>query len=419
MGNNGNLLLNDVGGNVGIGTVGPNYKLDVNGSAQIRTNTNKNILFSELTSMPNMPSFTIGDGSIGFSRTGDGASNIAGIGMFNDANLFLGAYSDIVFGSGAANGFNYAPERMRIASGGNVGIGTPTPTNPLTVVSNSAGLSTAWASNTNASGISVMGYNGSTGTYGQLGAGSYAGIFMNGNVGIGIASPSYRLDVLGAASTWSAHIGSNDGTSHAYLGHSSYAVFGQNSTAGATTARFDSSGSGGLALSAVSVSSNGNGLVGQNSAAGYYCYLGTPNYSILCIGPTSGVSDRRLKKDIRPLEAKEGLSAIMRLEPVHYRWKDERMNKAHPGGEIGFVAQNVETVLPDLVSESPQAKDAPLKLEDGLQKGLQYDRLAAPLVKAVQELKADNDNLRAVNDNEAAQIKTLTARLDALEAARR
>jgi hypothetical protein len=33
------------------------------------------------------------------------------------------------------------------------------------------------------------------------------------------------------------------------------------------------------------------------------------------------------------------------------------------------------------------------------------------------KLKADNDNLRAANDNEAAQIKTLTARLDALEAA--
>jgi hypothetical protein len=34
------------------------------------------------------------------------------------------------------------------------------------------------------------------------------------------------------------------------------------------------------------------------------------------------------------------------------------------------------------------------------------------------KLNADNDNLRAANDSEAAQIQALTARLDALEAAR-
>jgi hypothetical protein len=40
----------------------------------------------------------------------------------------------------------------------------------------------------------------------------------------------------------------------------------------------------------------------------------------------------------------------------------------------------------------------------------------------IQELKTDNDDLRArvaADDAEAAQIKALTARLDALEAARR
>lgn len=73
---------------------------------------------------------------------------------------------------------------------------------------------------------------------------------------------------------------------------------------------------------------------------------------------------------------------------------------------------------------------------DGLWK-IDYDGLFAPIIKAEQELKglfdgdheivvklqADDDDLRAelkaVNDNEAAQIKALTARLDVLEAARR
>jgi hypothetical protein len=38
---------------------------------------------------------------------------------------------------------------------------------------------------------------------------------------------------------------------------------------------------------------------------------------------------------------------------------------------------------------------------------------------ALAKLKADNDNLRATKDNEAAQIKVLTQRVDALESAHR
>jgi hypothetical protein len=195
----------------------------------------------------------------------------------------------------------------------------------------------------------------------------------------------------------------------------------------------ESSASGDYAVVAQDSNSGGYGLIGQNTSNGYYCQLGTPSYAIACGGPTSGVSDRRLKKDIRLLDAKEGLAAIMQLEPVHYRWKDEHMNTAHPNGEIGFIAQNVETALPDLVSEVEQMKDAPIKIPGGKQKTLQYERLIAPLVLAVQQLKslfdsdhdelaklkADNDRLRAANDKEAAQIKMLTARLDALEKAKK
>ena len=35
-----------------------------------------------------------------------------------------------------------------------------------------------------------------------------------------------------------------------------------------------------------------------------------------------------------------------------------------------------------------------------------------------RSIKADNDNLRATNDNEATDFKALTARLDKLESAR-
>jgi hypothetical protein len=232
-------------------------------------------------------------------------------------------------------------------------------------------------------------------------------IDQSGNVGIGSASPGYRLDVLGAAGSYAGRFVSSDGTASYLIGGNGFANSMQASTtAGSTyTIYASASGGGSIGLYSTASSSAGSGLLASNSAAGYSCWLGTGSYSIQCSGPTSGVSDQRLKKDIRPLEANEGLSAIMQIEPVHYRWKDERMNKAHPGGEIGFIAQNVETVLPLLVSESPQPKDAPIKLDGGKQKALQYDRLAAPIIKAVQELKHMIDGI-------IGDVKKLAARVD-------
>jgi hypothetical protein len=152
---------------------------------------------------------------------------------------------------------------------------------------------------------------------------------------------------------------------------------------------------GSVAVIGVTSNSSGGGVLGDNSGTGYYCYLADNGYAINCAGPSAGVSDQRLKKDIRPLDAKEGLDAIMKIKPVHYMWQDERMNKAHPDGEIGFIAQNVETVLPQLVGEIQQREDAPIKLPSHTQKVLEYDRISAPLVLAIQQLKADNDSLRA------------------------
>jgi hypothetical protein len=138
----------------------------------------------------------------------------------------------------------------------------------------------------------------------------------------------------------------------------------------------------------------GNGVYGANSGTGYLCYMGSVSYSLSCAGPTSGVSDRRLKKDITPLDPSMGLAAIMQLQPVRYRWRDERMNKKGRK-EIGFIAQNVESVLPELVGEVTQASDTRVPLPGHKSKALEYDRLIAPAILAIQQLKADNDNLRA------------------------
>lgn len=82
-------------------------------------------------------------------------------------------------------------------------------------------------------------------------------------------------------------------------------------------------------------------------------------------------SDRRLKKDIEPLP--ESLAKVMRLKPVSYRFIQSEDNRQ----EIGFIAQEVQEEFPDVVDEDGRGH-----------LGIQYQRLTAPLVKAVQEQQA-------------------------------
>lgn len=197
-------------------------------------------------------------------------------------------------------------------------------------------------------------------------------ITADGNVGIGTQGPAYKLTVEGA---------------------SNYGVVGKSAGTGKA------------------------GVEGYHSGSGYWCDIGHSGYAIVCNGPNSGLSDSRLKTHVVPLAPNEGLQAITALKPVHYQWKDARKNTSGP--EMGFLAQEVETVLPELVGTvqpSEQAKPSDIQ---GPIKTLSYERLVVPLVKAVQELKAANDDLaaqlKAANDNQA----TLQRRLEALVRAQR
>lgn len=106
-------------------------------------------------------------------------------------------------------------------------------------------------------------------------------------------------------------------------------------------------------------------------------------------------SDVRLKTDIRPIQ--HSLDDVIRLNPVDFTFK-----AGHQKG-IGFIAQELEKVYPELVSIKP----------DGM-KAVNYDGLIAPIIGAVQELKEQNDILR--NKLEAQQLRQneLEHKLDAL-----
>jgi hypothetical protein len=101
--------------------------------------------------------------------------------------------------------------------------------------------------------------------------------------------------------------------------------------------------------------SNGNGGISGNgdSQAAFYT-----------------TSDARLKENIVDLPSQ--LSNIMALRPVEFDYK------ASKGHQIGFIAQEVQEIYPDLISQNA---DGYLSLS-----GL--DKNSSRLIKAIQELKA-------------------------------
>jgi hypothetical protein len=198
-------------------------------------------------------------------------------------------------------------------------------------------------------------------------------VAATGYVGIGTTNPGYPLSVV-ATGTHTVFATTTGGFG---------AFWGYNST------------------------NNAQGLLGYGGW-GVYCLSGS------CGGSTTWTnnSDSRLKTRIRALSDSDGLAAIMRLRPVRFHWRDKDLD-AQKGEQIGFIAQEAQKVFPEFIAKA--TSDVVVNLGDGKKetvreaKSMGYADLTAPLVKAVQELKA-------INDNQASQIAALKAQVQAQSA---
>ena len=91
------------------------------------------------------------------------------------------------------------------------------------------------------------------------------------------------------------------------------------------------------------------------------------------------LSDGRLKENVR--NATEGLQVVNALRPVRYDWKAGYGNDRKD--QLGFIAQEVEAVFPDAVSEWSKAEG-----DEEAYKTVGPGALIPVLVKAIQELTA-------------------------------
>lgn len=119
------------------------------------------------------------------------------------------------------------------------------------------------------------------------------------------------------------------------------------------------------------------------------------------------ISDRRWKKDITTLEG--SLSNVMKLRGVNYNWRvDDYPNKNFTNKlQIGFIAQEVEKVFPELVTEDANGF-----------KAVQYSKLVAVLTEAIQEqqdiIDAQNSRIDSLESN-SARVEKLEGELEEIK----
>ena len=207
----------------------------------------------------------------------------------------------------------------------------------------------------------------------------------DGTVGVGLGP--YSTGSVAYAGTWTNHALAfvTNGAERGRFDTSGNYLVGQTSVS-TTTAGTSIQQSQGAGIWAINVA----GAASTNSYFGYYLYStnasayrfyvdygGTVHATSTSI---TAISDQSLKTNIKPLET--GLAEVMKLQPRRFDW-------INGDGEniAGFIAQEVETVLPDLVSD--------FKYDEGVtKKAVKMGDMLPTLVKAIQEQQAIIEQLK-------------------------
>ena len=347
-------ILSD--GTVGIGTSSPFAKLCVVGSASA------NSIMTETSAFFGQ--------SNGLNIGSDGTDTLLGVGN-SGTKLSLLSRSAGVFS-----------KALTIDSSGNVGIGTSSPSEKLSVTGNV----TATGTNTSAtyfhrsiapateSGIEtslITTGNGANQRAGLFATNDYAstlatGLIFKTNATTGGATERMRINAGG-----DVQIGTTNITNGGFSFDAGY------NGAGKSAALF--------------------GHITGTGSGNQYCifyYDGTIIGSITQNGTTAvaynTTSDYRLKENIAPMT--NALAKVAQLKPVTYTWK------ADGSDGQGFIAHELQAVVPDAVTGEKDAVD-----KDGkpTYQGVDTSYLVATLTAAIQEQQAMIEELK----QEVAKLK--------------
>jgi hypothetical protein len=145
--------------------------------------------------------------------------------------------------------------------------------------------------------------------------------------------------------------------------------------------------------------------------------IGTPNPDQLLTvngnaskpggGAWATFSDKRVKKDIVRFE--DGLNILLQLNPISFQYNELSGYIDYDKKHIGFIAQEVELIAPYMVEKYNDTEGA-----SGLADKRQFDESALTkiLVNAIQEQQAQIESLKAEKVRITAEIKKLNTEME-------
>jgi hypothetical protein len=345
-----------VTGNTGLGTSSPSTRLDISS-------------LNTTTAVNNTLRFTDTDTSVGFGNTQfngkiefySNESSAVGVRSYIGGIINTTSQGSLIFGTtgatGSLSGGTNVGERMRIDSNGNVGIGTSSPLSTLHVNSGDFVIDD----------IAIRAVNNEPTPKGVLiipiaDDDSYNYNTISGDTVI--TATGGRSLVIGAGG-----VGSGFRFSGTSTPTPTTAIITTGSKLGIGSAFYVSSEQPSTAIDV-----DGNGRFRSVGATAFFANLNITSDGTL----TTATSDIRLKENIEPLN--NSLEKLLQLTGVTFNWIGQE------GKRIGFIAQDVEKVIPELVFTNENTED---KI-----KGIHMDNITSVLVESIKEQQQQIESLK-------------------------